>query len=80
MSTFGNGFLAYHVEVQVRPEYVQTAHEAVNEWNDEFRADAGWPGFPASLLTRIKAVPGVLDVICQGLQTAVLIPLRMPAA
>ena len=72
MSTFGNGFLAYHVEVQSNPEYVQTAHEAVTKWSDEFRADAGWPEFPASLLTRIKADPGVLDVICEGPQSAFL--------
>ena len=77
MSTFGNGFLAYHIEVQVKPGCAQAVKTAVNQLRNECRAQAGWPGFPESMLTRLKGLPGVLDVRCEGPQSAVLIPLRM---
>lgn len=77
MNTFGNGFLAYHIEVLVTAGSVLNVQNAVKQWKSEFREQAGWPGFPDSMMNRLKALPDVLDVSCEGRQSAVLIPLRM---
>ena len=77
MSTFGNGFLAYHIEVQVKTGCAQAVRDRVKQWKNEYRKQGKWPGFPDTLLTKLNALPEVLDVCFEGPQSAVLIPLRM---
>lgn len=77
MTVYGNGFLAYHLEVQVAEGQAAAAKGAVSDWKGEMRGNGTWPGFPETLVTRLRALPGVTGVTCEGPQSAVLIPLRM---
>lgn len=77
VSVFGNGFLAYHIEVRVNKERVASVKAAVKAWEPTFRAQGSWPGFPNSMAQRILQIPGVIDVEIEGPQSSVLIPLRM---
>jgi len=77
VSVFGNGFLAYHVEVYVDSGQTEPAKATVKQWQEEFRKDGKWPGFPNTIMDRLLQVPGVTDVVCEGPQSSVLIPLRM---
>lgn len=77
MSVYGNGFVAYHVEVQVGPGQAETVKQEVAAWKQELRTEGTWPGFPDSLVLRLRGISGVVDVVAEGPQSAVLIPLRM---
>lgn len=77
MTVYGNGFLAYHLEVRVGEGQASEIETQVKAWQSEFRQYGTWPDFPESLVERLCALPGVASVVCEGPQSAVLIPLRM---
>lgn len=77
MSVYGNGFLAYHVEVRVSPGQAESVKRELGSSKQAFRDAATWPGFPGSLFERLRCIRGVVDVVAEGPQSAVLIPLRM---
>lgn len=77
MTVYGNGFLAYHLEVRVAEGQASAIEAQVKAWQAEFRRHGTWPGFPDSLVEHLRALPRVESVVCEGPQSAVLIPLRM---
>jgi hypothetical protein len=77
VSVYANGFVAYHVEVRVERGEADSVKREVATWKHAFREAGTWPGFPASLCERLRGVAGVVDVVAEGPQSAVLIPLRM---
>jgi len=77
VSVIGNGFLAYHIEVYVNSGQIEPVKATVKQWQEEFRKDGKWLGFPNTMTDRLFQVPGVADVVCEGPQSSVLIPLRM---
>lgn len=77
MSVYGNGFLAYHVEVRVSPGQTESVRRELGSSKQAFRDAVTWHGFPDSLFERLRGIPGVIDVVAEGPQSAVLIPLRM---
>lgn len=77
MSVYGNGFLAYHVEIRVSLGQAERVKRELGSSKQAFRDAATWPGFPGSLFERLHGIPGVVDVVAEGPQSAVLIPLRM---
>lgn len=79
MTVYGNGFIAYHVEVGVTDGQAASVKAAVSAWKSELRQARTWPGFPGAMVERLRALPAVTEVACEGPQSAVLIPLRMVA-
>ena len=77
MSVYGNGFLAYHLEVGVALGRVNEVRAVVKEWKKVLRCEGTWPGFPDSMVERLGNIPGVTEVVCEGPQSSILIPLRM---
>jgi hypothetical protein len=77
VTVYGNGFLAYHLEVRVAAGQALATKALVHDWEDDFRQHGTWPGFPEALIERLATVPGVEAVVCEGPQSSVLIPLRM---
>ena len=77
MTVYANGFLAYHIEVAVKVGLAESVKAAIKDWQGEFRELGIWPGFPDSMIERLRAVPGVERVECEGPQSSLLIPLRM---
>jgi len=77
VTVYGNGFLAYHIEVCVDIGMAAPVKATVKQWEEEFRKAGSWPGFPGTMTDRLRQVSGVTDVVCEGPQSSVLIPLRM---
>jgi len=77
MTVYGNGFLAYHIEVNVTTGQAAAVKASVAKWKSELCEAKTWPGFPDSMVTRLSMLPSVTQVVCEGPQSSVLIPLRM---
>lgn len=76
-TTIGDGFLPYHFEINVRPDRALTVKEHIKSWKARFRDGSILASFPEGLMADIQALGGVSEVIAEGPQSSVLIPLRM---
>ena len=77
MTAFADGFVAYHIEVDVGDRQASATATTVKGWQSAFRTQGTWPEFPRSMVDELKKLNGVTNVICEGPQSSLLIPLRM---
>ena len=77
MTAFADGFVAYHIEVEVREGQGADVAQRIKGWEAAFRAQGTWPDFPQSMVNELDALDGVASVVCEGPQSSWLIPLRM---
>ncbi len=77
MNVFGNGFVAYHIDVHVEQGSLDSVKSTIKGWQSDFRRRGNWPGFPGTLIRALTQTTGVTRVEMEGPQSSVLIPLRM---
>ena len=77
VTAFADGFVAYHIEVEVREGQGSDVAQRIKGWETAFRTQGTWPDFPQSMVNQLHALDGVTSVVCEGPQSSLLIPLRM---
>jgi hypothetical protein len=77
MKVLANGFLPFHIEVNVHTGSIDSVAQHIKSLNSSFRRNKTWPNFPHALIEHIKDIRKVDSVTIEGPQSASLIPLRM---
>jgi len=77
VTVFADGFIAYHLEVSVRRGLASDVARTIKDWKPLYREQGTWPGFPQTMIDQLNGLPGVENVVCEGPQSSLLIPLRM---